>query len=366
MKSWLFVLILNINLLIAQGQGPWNNALLIASSSDGINFNTPSIFQDSSGVPSIIKWKGDTLICVFQWFRLPNPSPTWDKVAVKFSYDNGSSWTDPTPIIVHQLPSGYQRPFDPTLVVINNDSLRLFFSSSRMLPPPGQDSIINSYSAISIDGINYYFEPNPRTDLPDKALIDPAVIYFKGIWHYTAPNNTQNGAFHFTSNDGIHFNQQSNITAPTNYLWTGNLMLEDSNECRFYGGGSGIWYNSTSNFTNWNGYIYTNIQGGDPSVVKISNNSYLMVYVGQPFTTRTTHTITSFFKVYPNPCKDFVSIQSDFQNLDYRIYNLQGKLIKLGKVYSNHINVTELQEGQYILEIHNENHHLGYKLIFKE
>ncbi|MFN6062861.1 MAG: hypothetical protein ACK49K_06190, partial [Bacteroidota bacterium] len=55
------------NQVIAQQtqQGPWNSPLKIATSTDGINFTSSNIFQDSSGVPHVIRWKGDTLICVF-------------------------------------------------------------------------------------------------------------------------------------------------------------------------------------------------------------------------------------------------------------------------------------------------------------
>ncbi len=160
-----------------QGNPPWNNPLYIAWSSDGITFNTPTVFQDSSGVPSVIKWKGDTLVAVFQWFRQPNPSPTWDRVAVKFSYDNGLSWTQPTPIVINGLPANYQRPFDPTLTVFNSDSLRLYFSSSNGTPMGGLDSTVNTYSAKSSDGINFYFESGERVDQPSNRVIDPAIIF---------------------------------------------------------------------------------------------------------------------------------------------------------------------------------------------
>jgi hypothetical protein len=111
-----------------------SNHLNIAWSTDGINFNTPTTFQDSSGVPSVVRWKGDTLVTAFQWFRQPNPSSTWDRVAVKFSFDNGASWTIPTPIIITGMPSGYQRPFDPTLISIGGDSLRMLFFIKRYSP----------------------------------------------------------------------------------------------------------------------------------------------------------------------------------------------------------------------------------------
>ncbi|MEK9137377.1 MAG: hypothetical protein AAB393_09655, partial [Bacteroidota bacterium] len=91
----ILVLCVSVSRVFAQG-GPWNNPLKIASS-DGRIFTPPTTFQDSSGVPSAIRWKGDTLICAFQWFRQPVGSPTWDRVAVKFSYDAGVHWTDPTP-----------------------------------------------------------------------------------------------------------------------------------------------------------------------------------------------------------------------------------------------------------------------------
>jgi hypothetical protein len=154
--SLLLLLILLTSKLF--GQYPWERPLKTAWSNDGITFNAPTIFQDSSGVPSLIKWKGDTLICAFQWFRVPIGSPSWDRVAVKFSYDNGITWTQPIPIVVNGLPPNYQRPFDPTLVIYNSDSIRIYFSSSDGFPIGGLDSTVNTYSAKSIDGINYTFD----------------------------------------------------------------------------------------------------------------------------------------------------------------------------------------------------------------
>ncbi|HMC98771.1 MAG TPA: hypothetical protein VKH37_01415, partial [Ferruginibacter sp.] len=45
---------------------PWKNPIMIARSNDGKIFNTPTIFQDSSGVPCVVRWKSDTLIATFQ------------------------------------------------------------------------------------------------------------------------------------------------------------------------------------------------------------------------------------------------------------------------------------------------------------
>ncbi len=262
--------------------GPWNSPLKIAFSSDGTNFINDKIFQDSAGVPSVIKWNGDTLICAFQWFREPRNSPTWDRVAVKFSYNKGLDWTEPKPIIVKGLPQNYQRPFDPTLVVTDNGKLRIYYSSSNG-PVQGLDSSINTYSAISDDGINYTFEPNPRYDNPQQRVIDPAVIKYKDQWHYLSPKGApQDGAFHCISNDGLLFSKQSDFSSDNNHNWTGNFMKENENELRFYGCGPTIWFNKSDDGFLWKSYINTNINGGDPSVVKIADNSYLMIYVGAP------------------------------------------------------------------------------------
>ncbi len=101
--------------ILAQKSPPWERPLKICYSSDGITFGTAQIYQDSSGVPSSVKLPNGDLICAFQWFREPMGPPSWDRVAVKFSSDNGFSWTTPVEIEIPNLPTTYQRPFDPTL-----------------------------------------------------------------------------------------------------------------------------------------------------------------------------------------------------------------------------------------------------------
>lgn len=62
----------------AEPNGPWNSPLLMAWSQDGRVFATTTTFQDSSGL----------------WFREPRTAPTWDRIAVKFYYDVGRTWTE--------------------------------------------------------------------------------------------------------------------------------------------------------------------------------------------------------------------------------------------------------------------------------
>lgn len=341
--------------LVAQGTPPWQNALIMVQSTDGVNFNTPVIFQDSSGVPCIIQWKNDTLVAVFQWFRQPNPSPTWDRVAVKFSYDNGTTWNTPVPIVVNGLPANYQRPFDPTLVVTPDKKLRIFFSSSDGLPPGGVDASVNTYSALSTDGINYTFEPGARFDHATSRVIDPAVTIFNGTWQYTAPAGApQDGAFHCTSPDGLLFTQTTTISSDNTHNWTGNL-LADNGMLRFYGSGPFIWYNSSSDGNTWNGFVSTNIQGGDPGIVKLSTGKYLMIYVGPPnIITATGGTPSGFpLLVFPNPFSSQVVLKGSTGKVyAWSLYTASGgKLIQGNISGQGTINTAALPGGVYLLVV---------------
>lgn len=353
----------------AQGTPPWQNALIMVQSADGVNFNTPVIFQDSSGVPCIIQWKSDTLVAVFQWFRQPNPSPTWDRVAVKFSYDNGVTWNTPVPIVVSGLPSGYQRPFDPTLVVTPDKKLRLFFSSSDGLPPGGVDASVNTYSAISTDGINYTFEPGARFDHATSRVIDPAATIFNGTWQYTAPAGApQDGAFHCTSPDGLSFTQTATISSDNTHNWTGNLLV-DNGMLRFYGSGPSIWYNSSADGNTWNGFVNTNIMGGDPGIVKLSNGKYLMVYVGPPnIVTGTGGTPPALLPdIFPNPFTAIIAMKgSGGKTYKWGLYNTTGSLLLQGKISGQgEINATSLPAGVYLLAVE-ESHKLYCMRLLKQ
>jgi hypothetical protein len=338
--------------VFSQGSPPWERPLKIAGSSDGITFTPPAVFQDSAGVPSAVKWKGDTIACVFQWFRQPMNSPTWDRVAVKFSYDNGFSWSQPVPVIVNGIPPNYQRPFDPTLVVINSDSMRIFFSSSDGMPTAGLDSTINTYSAVTTDGINYTFEPGARFDHPTNRVIDPAVIIFNGQWNYLAPIGApQDGAFHCTSQDGLTFTQQADYSSDPMHNWTGNFLEESSSELRFYGSGQLLWFNTTSDGFNWNGYTNTNLTGGDPTVVKAGLNAYLIIYTGEPYPTGVTENKYEGDLYFPNPVKNTLFVKREnSREYTYAIYSTDGKILLSGR-NADRINAELLPPGEYILVV---------------
>ncbi|MBV6477780.1 MAG: hypothetical protein HGGPFJEG_00524 [Ignavibacteria bacterium] len=342
------------NTAFSQGQPPWKRPLKICQSQDGSNFTDISTFQDSAGVPCVIKLQSGQLISAFQWFRQPVGSPTWDKVAVKFSSNDGLTWTDPVPVVMIGFPSNFQRPFDPALALTDSGKIRMYYSSglSSFL-----DTSINTYSAVSDDGINYTFEGNIRFSLPDRPVIDPAIIKFNGMWHLVNPATLgATGAYHNISGNGLDFIRVQDIFSDIQHSWIGNFTIMDSSELRFYGSGTRIWYSYSSNGGMWSGFFNTNIIGGDPAVIRLSSNYFLMIYTGHPYPVSVKETEQSaedfiLYQNYPNPFnpKTIISFHCPKKNyVILKVYDVLGKYVET-------LVDEEKSKGSYSFEWNGEN-----------
>ncbi len=348
----LLFLILITDAAFSQTAHPWERPLRICTSTNGINFSSCTLFQDSSGVPSLAMDSAGRLLSAFQWFPEPFQGLHWDSVAVKISLDSALTWSEPQPIVVQNLPINFQRPFDPTLVALPGGEIRIYFSSG----PPGANTIA-TYSAIGTDGIHYTFEPGIRFSQAGRNCIDPAVNLFQGLYHYTSPKGApQDGAFHATSTDGLNFTQVADISSDSQHNWTGN-MITDSLVLKFYGtGGPYMWFATTGNGIQWSPYQNLNISGGDPAVLKIPGRNYIIVYTGPPSTTAVSEiTSTDPFTLYPNPSNGTIHI-SDFnssEELTYSILDLSGRILQRGNLQNppDAISVQSFSPGLYLFKI---------------
>lgn len=344
--------------LLAQENGPWNSPLMWAEETSKDIFTTPQIFQDSSGVPSVMrKGNTDTLICAFQWFREPRNSPSWDRVAVKMSTDDGITWSVPTPIVVDGLPAGYQRPFDPTLVSFK-DSIRMFFSSSVRMPMGGLDSIVNTYSAVGTDGVRFRFEPGARFDNETRPVIDPAVIHSNKTWLFLAPIGApQEGAYQATSTDGLNFTQLVNIPSDNQHNWTGNMMFDEEGTLQFYGSGPTIWRAPYIGFGQWGNYTSVGIRGGDPSAIarKNSGKGRWIVFVGPRYTTSTDYDGYDDYDsydgvtVFPNPVLERCRLADRYLSEDrVMLTDAIGSTVTCS-VISGEVDVRDVARGSWVL-----------------
>ena len=113
-------------------------------------------------------------------------------------------------------------------------------------------------------------------------------------------------------------------------------MIKDTNELRFYGSGMGIWYAYSPNGGEWSGYISTNVMGGDPSVLKLSDTNYLMIYTGPPYTTSVSSVSENksdfyIYQNYPNPFNPVTNLEfgiSDLGFVSLKVYDVLGNEVK--------------------------------------
>lgn len=261
--------------------------LFVYSSTDGTTFGLPTFLTDSADVPSITQDSSGRLVCMFQSFKGGPSSSTWDKIGVKFSNDNGLTWTSTSLINISGLPGTTLRPFDPTIVMTEDHKYRLFFSYNPYSTLG--DSTTDTYSATSVDAINFVLDTGIRVDLLNYGIIDPAVVYFDSLWHYSAPLVANYGAKYATSTDGLYFTMQSDIASgSSHYNWTGNLV-NDGSSMRFYGAtdnatGDLLWWSESTNGSVWSSYNLTNVTGKDPGIVKTASNTYFLVVPQEPST----------------------------------------------------------------------------------
>jgi len=58
--------------------------------------------------------------------------------------------------------------------------------------------------------------------------------------------------------------------------------------------------------------------------------------------------------IYPNPVIDFLSISNLNKQVDYQVFNLEGKLLRKGVVQNNQINLSDLSSGIYFVRINQQ------------
>src|SRR5690606_21046661 len=59
--------------------------------------------------------------------------------------------------------------------------------------------------------------------------------------------------------------------------------------------------------------------------------------------------------VYPNPVKDYLYVSDEFIGAEWEIRNINGSLLKNGRLAKNQMNCSELKSGVYLLKLIHQN-----------
>lgn len=259
--------------------GPWDNDVhLYRAFPDGAAERI-AVFE-RAGVPALIRLADGRLMAAHQWFP-ENDAAAFDKVAVRFSTDEGATWTAPRAIDLAGLPEGYRSPFDPTLLQLPDGRIRLYFTTNTART--FQQATPWIASAISTDGVSFVVEPGARLQVAGEMVIDCAAVLHKGVFHLYSPVQTGLGsAYHATSRDGLAFARDPDVALP-GVRWLG-AATSDGNRIRFYGtSDQGIWTSaSVDGASAWSPLERIRVPGADPGVVEESDGSRLVLVTGPP------------------------------------------------------------------------------------
>ena len=278
--------------------GPWDNDVLVYRGGQNGTAEKLATFE-RAGVPTVARLKDGRLIAAHQHFPARNDAD-FDKVAVRFSADEGKEWTSPKVIRLTGLPEGMRFPFDPTLVPLPDGRVRLYFTSVK--GRGFEEHMPAIYSAVSSNGFDYAVEPGTRFGVTGRFVIDCAVVLHAGVFHLFVPDNgtgdppmnrrdapprpenrPRDGVgYHATSSDGLNFTRVEDVKIEGRRRWLGNAQ-SDGKVITFFGTGEpGIWSATSADGQNWKLAETYHIQGADPGAVKLKDGSWLLVATGPP------------------------------------------------------------------------------------
>lgn len=278
---------------IPKRSGPWENDVLVYRTGAGTKVEQLARFP-RAGVSTLARLQDGRVVAAHQHFP-ENNRADFDKVAVRFSSDEGRNWTEPQVIHLEGLPTGMRFPFDPTLVPLPDGRVRLYFTSLK-----GQRFEQNRpaiYSAISSNCIDFIFEPGVRLGIEGRPVIDCAAVLHHGVFHLFSPDNgnalnpdapqaerseraREGTAYYATSNDGLNFTRQPDVQMGGGRRWLGNVQ-SDGQLIRFFGTGNrGVWMGTSTNGQSWAADETFRAPGADPGAVKLKDGGWLISGTG--------------------------------------------------------------------------------------
>ena len=279
--------------------GPWDNKLLVQRIASDGTASTLATFERAD-VSSVARLKDGRLAIACQAFPADDAAH-FNRVAVRFSGDDGRTWSEPEPIVIAKMDAALAAPFDPALVVLPDGRVRMYFiTHTGTDAAPGQTAV---HSAISTDAVHFDYEPGVRFTVPGRVVVDCAAALHDGVFHLVVPDNGTPAEFlgrrtsgepqpggngyHATSTDGLAFTRAADLPLPsTRDRWFGNL-LSDGPQLLFFGTGPGPWPMTSADGMRWTlAATPVRMPGIDPSAVRLRDGSWLVTATRVPAPTK--------------------------------------------------------------------------------
>lgn len=284
-------------------RGPWENDIIVYHARANGEVERLSAFE-RAGVSTLNRMKDGRLIAAHQHFPEGDPA-AFDKVAVRFSPDQGRHWTAPEVMQLNGLPEGMRFPFDPTLVILPDGRVRMYFTSLKGRQFTQDVPCI--HSAISEDGVHYTYEPGVRFAIEGRFVIDCAVLLHQGVFHLYSPDNGERPqgrerpgqppelqgvdgkGYHATSSDGLQFTRAADVEIEGRRRWLGNAQSEGG-QIIFFGTGEpagqnvrgGVFTATSSDGILWKLTNGPAIFGADPGAVSDGSGGWIVTVTGPP------------------------------------------------------------------------------------
>lgn len=259
--------------------------LLTATSADGITYTaTNTLIMDQSNVPDLVM---DAKGWIYLYFAGAVLGTQKNTVGLAISTDNGKTWTFKNVALTGN--DQIKKYGDPDVIILPDGRFRMFVTCQ---PTPG--SKIGIIYADSFDGVNFTYKGVAATVAGDDVL-DSSTFLVGDVWHMYTLNSKNLILWHFTSKDATTFTlvgQESFKAGNAEYVLSNGYSLSNGSYRMI---GFSIPEKNFRSFVTTNGLQWTleptipmkytpgsPVEGTyikDPSILKMPDGSYFMVYV---------------------------------------------------------------------------------------
>jgi hypothetical protein len=219
----------------ARGNGPWATRLMLATSSNGLDFvRVHFVLSDQAGVPNVVLDTDRRARIYYVDFGNGNVMAC----AVQQRLNSLTNWTYRRLRITGLPERQAATPVDPCVVLTSDARYRLYFMQAAPLP--------SFYSAISSNGFDFVKETGVRFTAAPQPCFDPTVLKAGSEWLlWGGPD----GKFSARSSNGLDFTPGGEFrVGDARFMPWSAVPLPDSGGYRLFGNfiGPGEWSGGVS------------------------------------------------------------------------------------------------------------------------